>query len=176
MKVVWHSNENIPAPFSSILQMNTSHVSVMCFCLTAHHRRHHFHKHTHIWITTDFERLNQEKKLPHLAKKKVYFYHEDTLVPISAVTMTKIHEMMFELLELSSYSYIPKLQKITRKTFREQWSDICCEFVELDESFYKNGIMALEHYWANFVKFSFFLPLWSFTIDYTYLILSIYNQ
>jgi hypothetical protein len=45
-----------------------------------------------------------QKKPPHLAKKKVLFYHDNALAHISAATMAKLVELLYELLPHLLYS------------------------------------------------------------------------
>ena len=52
------------------------------------------------------QRLSDEvqKKLPHLAKKKVFFHQDNAQVHTSVIAMVKINELKFKLLPHASYS------------------------------------------------------------------------
>lgn len=87
--------------------------------------------------------------------------HDNVPAHTSAIAMTKIHELGFELLpypaspNLASCDFhlFPSLKKwLGEKKFSDNSKIIDAGndyFEKLDKSFYKNGIMAFEYHWTK---------------------------
>jgi histone-lysine N-methyltransferase SETMAR len=106
------------------------------------------------------QRLSDEikEKRPHLAKKKVLFHHDNAPVHTSVIAVAKINELKFQLLPHAPYSpdlapsdefLFPNLKKwLGGKRFADNEaveSAVHGYFEELDGSYYKQGIEAIEH-------------------------------
>lgn len=110
------------------------------------------------------QRLSEEIKIkrPHLSKKKVLFHQDNAPVHTSGIAMAKIEELKFELLPHAPYSpdlapsdyfLFPNLKKwLGGKRFasnEDVESTVNAYFEELDGSYYRRGIEAIEHRWEK---------------------------
>lgn len=106
-----------------------------------------------------------KEKRPHLAKKKIFFHQDNAPVHTFVIAMAKINELQFELLLHAPYSpdlapsdyfLFPNLKKwLGGKRFannEEVNSAIDGYFEELDGSYCKQGIEAIEHLWEKCIE------------------------
>ena len=98
------------------------------------------------------QRLSDEvkKKMPHLAKKRILFHHDNAPAHSSVVAMAKINALKFELflqppyspdLAPSDFHLFPNLKKWLGGKRFGVINDVTEYFEGLDKSLYKNGVM-----------------------------------
>ena len=112
------------------------------------------------------QRLCEEtkEKRPHLAKKKMLLHRDNAPVHTSTIEMAKINELKFESLQHAAYSidlapsdyFLFVIWKkwlgggrLANNEEVKRWSEVDGNFNELDSSFYKQGIEAIEQRWEN---------------------------
>lgn len=111
--------------------------------------------------------LNKEikKKRPHLQKKKVLFHHDNAPAHRYWETEQKLHELGYELLQHPAYSpdlapsdffLFPDLKKwLGGKRFgsnEEVITETNAYFETFDKTYFKNGIIKLEHRWQKCIS------------------------
>ncbi|KAL6257504.1 hypothetical protein P5V15_011074 [Pogonomyrmex californicus] len=102
------------------------------------------------------------KKRPHLKKKKVLFHQDNAPAHTSAVAMTKIHELHFELVDHPPYSpdlapsdffLFPRLKvSLGGQRFssnEEVIAYVNAYFAEQDANYYLEGLKRLEYRWEK---------------------------
>jgi len=105
------------------------------------------------------------RKRPHLAKKKVLFHHDNAPAHSSAIAITKLVELRYELLPHPPYSpdlapcdffLFPNMKKWLggkRFTSNEQVIDQTeAYFEEFDKSYFLDGLKKLEHRWTKCIE------------------------
>ena len=112
------------------------------------------------YYTNLLDRFNEylKKKRPHLTKEKVLFHQDNARVHTCVVSMTKFHELRYELLvhppyspdlAPSDYFLFPNLKKwLGGKGFysnNEIISQINTYFEDLEKSYFLEGIQKLEN-------------------------------